>query len=114
MKEYKSSPGRLTRLLEKRVETWKAKATEKQKTIKRLMGDVGKKSESRDYWKKKAKATEKALRELESKHSREQKNRGSSPGEETETFHRVGRSRTTSVTSPHEKGFLAKTKGPSL
>ncbi len=86
MKEYKSSPSRLTRLLAKRVETWKVKAAEKQKTIKRLMGNVDKKSESRDYWKNKAKKAEKALRELEKKHSREQKNRESSPGGKTETF----------------------------
>ncbi len=79
MTENNSSLKQQKRLAEKSRDNWKAKAMERRKTIKRLKIEVRDKGWSRDYWKRRAKSAESALREAERRPSRTEQ--ASSEGE---------------------------------
>lgn len=58
MKNYKTSVERLARIFKKGRDSWKARAAEKQKKLRALEIKVRDLSNSRDYWKERAKAAE--------------------------------------------------------
>lgn len=65
----RSTTKRLARVFRKSRDTWKRRATEKQRRLKAIVGKVRDLTRSRDQWKAKAKQLQEQLRHLET-HSR--------------------------------------------